>query len=263
MSRNRQQVTTSFIAAFLTLSAFNGFSESAAAGPALAPEQVPSTRLLLAQMRGTPITPTPIGPTPIHPIPINPIPINPTPISPTPISPTPISPTPIITNPITPPGPGGGTPYYQIRFLPGCVVASTNRYAPNDCSTRFINYQTLRDEFRLCTNGRCFAGKFLDIAKAPMIVVYPQAQPARAAAQAEVRAVMAEGVRAMGSTLRQRVNNGASGLPSLAGIDDLIHRASEEIDRIDQPTNESMEERLRRLGLGPATRSMATKVRDS
>lgn len=134
---------------------------------------------------------------------------------------------------------------------------------PGDCSTRFINHHALYDDFRVCSTGQCFASRFLDIAKAPVVVVYPQATEARAVAQAQLRTEMVAGVRAMGSVLRERAGSGNPGLPSLSGIDDLVGRAIDEVGRINQPVDESMNERLRRLGLGSAARHLAQTVRNS
>ena len=96
-----------------------------------------------------------------------------------------------------------------------------------------------------------------------MIVVYPQAPAARAEAQAVLREKMVAGAIAMGQHLKDRVNSGAAGLPSVSQINSLVDRAIAEVDNIDQPVGESTDQRLRRLGLGPAVGSLARQVRDS
>ena len=99
-----------------------------------------------------------------------------------------------------------------------------------------------------------------------MVVVYPEAAAAQAAARAQLRAEMVEGVEAMSSQLRDRVNNGGSDnadLPSLSEIKRLTQKAIAEVESIDQPVGESTDQMMQRLGLGPATRTLAQKVRDS
>jgi hypothetical protein len=68
-----------------------------------------------------------------------------------------------------------------------------------------------------------------------MVVVYPEAIPERAAAQAQLHAEMVEGVKAMGAQLRDRVNSGGSDdadLPSLSEIDSLMEKAIAEVNSI-------------------------------
>jgi hypothetical protein len=71
---------------------------------------------------------------------------------------------------------------------------------------------------------------------------------------------MISGIRAMGAGLEQRASDGDAGLPSISQIDSAVKSAIDAVDAIDQPVNESPDERLRRLGLTPDLRSLATRA---
>lgn len=93
-----------------------------------------------------------------------------------------------------------------------------------------------------------------------MIIIYPEPHAERQQARAELRAEMVYGVKAMGTYLNNLANDGISGLPSIDGITQLVQQAIDEIDSIDQPVGESLNERRRRLGLEPALSTLANKV---
>jgi hypothetical protein len=207
--------------------------------------------VLLAQVV-RPITPV------IPPIQVPPVIVQPNPHI-TPIQPPIIQPGPPII--VVPPPTPNMTP--AIRVLPPCQVTTAGGVPSADCNSRFINHDDLYRDIYSCRTGSCYAQKFRAIDRAPMIVVYPQAPAARAQAQAVLRAEMVAGVKAMSATLRDRVNDGVAGLPSLSEIDSLTNRAIEDIERIDQPINETQDERLRRLGLGPAVKTLARDVAGS
>ena len=149
-----------------------------------------------------------------------------------------------------------------VRALPPCQVTTAGGLTSGDCPARYINFRLSYDDIAGCNTGRCFARQFLDIDKAPMIVVYPQA-PLRVQKRRQCCGKMVAGAIAMGQHLKDRVNSGAAGLPSVSQINSLVDRAIAEVDNIDQPVGESTDQRLRRLGLGPAVGSLARQVRDS
>ena len=65
-------------------------------------------------------------------------------------------------------------------------------------------------------------------------------------------------MRVIAEDLRQRVNSGANGLPSIPRINDLMNGAIADIDNIDLPTGaETPEQQLRRLHLSPALLALA------
>jgi hypothetical protein len=140
------------------------------------------------------------------------------------------------------------------------MVYSTGGIPSGNCTYRYIDYSTLYQDFYSCSSASCYARKFLELDRAPIVVVYPSAPAALAQAQAQLHAEMTSGIRTMGAALGQRASNGAAGLPSISQINSLVKSAIDAIDAIDQPVNESRDERLRRLGLTPAIRSLATKA---
>lgn len=177
------------------------------------------------------------------------------------ITPSPPSyPTPIVTvpGPGGPP-PGGGPPIYSPPPMPPvCVIQSTSDYA-SGCSTAYIHFQTLYDELHSCSTGPCYARVLSGLERLPVVVIYPAAQAvqAQAALAAEVRA----GVEAMGETLRGRLAADDPGLRTdAARIDQVVADALAEADAIQQPIDETDEQRRQRLGLKRATRALVHGV---
>lgn len=213
----------------------------------------------LAQVRGVP-TPT-VPPWRPPPVTVTPITITPITIPPITISPT-VFPTsvPVYTIPVPPPP--TTVPGVQIPVMPSCQVTTVGGWPSGDCRWRYISFDALYRDIYSCQTGRCYATKFLQIDQAPIVVVYPQAPVERAQARAAFHEDMAYGVKAMGTYLKGRVNEGAAGLPSISDITNLTNRASEEIDSIDQPISESPDQQRRRLGLGSAMRTLARYARD-
>lgn len=224
--------------------------------------------LRMAQMHFevAPPMPAPVMPAPILP-PIATTPMLPAPTLPTPLPAPQIAPSlpaPSYNIPAAPGGGGGGPPpaagIQSFHVVPACVITTAGGSPSGNCHYRYIGVDDLYQDLSSCSTGACFAQKFLDIDQAPLVVVYPAAPQALVAAQAQLHAEMAAGIRAMGAGLEQQVSNGTTGLPSLSEIDDLVDDALSEVDAIDQPVNESSDQRLRRLGLTPSIRSLANQA---
>jgi hypothetical protein len=182
---------------------------------------------------------------------------------------TPATPTQPFTSPVPPPNmgvpnsPGGSSPELGMRsvqVVPACMVTSGSDIPSANCTYRFISIDDLFNDFYSCLSAACYAKRFLDLDRAPIIVIYPSAPAARAEAREQLRAVMISGIRAMGAGLEQRASDGDAGLPSISQIDSAVKSAIDAVDAIDQPVNESPDERLRRLGLTPDLRSLATRA---
>lgn len=208
--------------------------------------------LLLTQIRPAPL---PIPP----PLPL-PLPL-PTPLP----TPTPLpSPTPLLTPPISPvPHPPPPVLSPPTRALLHCQVTTADGAPTDPCTERSITSQDLYRDFHSCNTGKCYATKFLQLERLPMVVIYPAAIEERQLARAELRTEMAQGVQAMGTYLTDRARDGGSDLPSIEGTHKLVQQAIDDIDNIDQPIGETRDERRRRLGLGSSLSSLAKTVRDS
>jgi hypothetical protein len=89
-----------------------------------------------------------------------------------------------------------------------------------------------------------------------MVVVAPKAQAV--AALAQLKAEMHAGVSAMASEARQHISS--SNYQALAEIDQMASDAHREIEAIDQTLDETEEQRLNRLGLGPNTLALARRL---
>lgn len=224
------------------------------------------SKILMAQFKGTvphgpsigpsigPIGPSigPIGPSITTPIPdYKPLP-----------PPTTFNPAPVTTYP-----PVGGSPpppIAQPRRLvpPACVVASTDSWAASGCSARYIGYTDLKNRLRACGDhdARCFASRILELARQPIVVVYPQ--PA-AALSNFIEKELSYAVAIMGNHLRDRVYNGVSNLPSISAINSMVDRAKQAANAINLPLDETPEQQLRRLGLTPDMVNLATSVLNS
>lgn len=149
---------------------------------------------------------------------------------------------------------------HLLQIPPTCQVTTAGGSPTGDCDKRYINSRDLSRDFYSCNDGRCYAWKFLQLKRQSMIIIYPEPHAERQQARAELRAEMVYGVKAMGTYLNNLANDGISGLPSIDGITQLVQQAIDEIDSIDQPVGESLNERRRRLGLEPALSTLANKV---
>lgn len=250
-----------FIHTYVALGLSVAFTGIALAGSAVGQptdvDRAPSP-LLLAQIRPAPLPVPPPLPLPL-PLP-TPLP-TPTPLpSPTPLPP----PTPLPTPPISPvPHPPPPVLSPPARALLPCQVTTADGAPTGNCDTRLITSQDLYRDFHSCHTGKCYATKFLQLERLPMVVIYPAAIEERQLARAELRAEMAQGVQAMGTYLTDRAKDGGSDLPSIEGIHRLVQQAIDDIDNIDQPIGETRDERRRRLGLGSSLSSLAKTVRNS
>lgn len=148
-----------------------------------------------------------------------------------------------------------------VRVPPACHVTTLSSSSPSDCSTRSITYGDIYNDLSSCISGPCFANKFLSMDQ--VVVIYPSDFSDRQAAVETLRAELAEGINQMGDYLKKRARSGASGLPSIEAITNLVDQAIDEIKTINQPVGESREQRRKRLGLGPATTSLAKMAGNS
>jgi hypothetical protein len=158
-----------------------------------------------------------------------------------------------------PPGPPGRS---TVHVVPACTVTSAgDDPSSSNCTYRYIYYGDLYRDLYSCSSGACYARKFLELERSPIVVVYPAEPAALAQAQSVLHAEMAQGIRAMGASLRQQVYNGTAGLPSISQISGLVQSALDAVDAIDLPVDESDDQRLRRLGLTPAMLGLANRAR--
>lgn len=194
---------------------------------------------------------------PLPPVPLPPPVTNPGPIMPPPQIPKPTTPTPAPITPATVPAPPvtlSAWPSYPL----GCEVTTAAGVPPQDgCSRRYISSTNLYNDLYACYTGKCYAAKFLQLARTPVVVVYPRAAAARAEAVAKVKREVRAGVLTMRRDLAAAVGNGAPGLPSLQDIEGMAAAAAAAVDAIDQPVDESQDARLRRLGLTPDMLSLS------
>jgi hypothetical protein len=89
-----------------------------------------------------------------------------------------------------------------------------------------------------------------------MVVVAPKA--VAVAALRELKTEMRAGVAAMATEVRNHISS--TNHAALAELDRLTNDAQREIDKIDQTLDETEEQRLNRLGLGPATLALARRA---
>jgi hypothetical protein len=182
----------------------------------------------------------------------------------TPVAPGPVlTPGPVITAPpvtVAPPPPPPPAIRARPSVPPACIVASLSTGPYASCTTRYIEYRDFYRELRACESAHCFSRVFLALERTPTVVVYPDDHwTARAAIETEVRFA----ANAMGEHLKQRVYSGAAGLPSVAQINGLVSDAISRIDAINQPVTDSLDERLKRLGLSSSLRALARNVANS
>lgn len=143
-----------------------------------------------------------------------------------------------------------------------CPVTSAREYTGDMCTNRLIRATTVLYELKTCYDAACYAARIVEISAAPDIVLtYPAEPQERIALQHAIRAELAYAVQYMGRHLRERALQGAPGLPDLGAIDNLIAEAKAEVNAIDQPIDETRDQRRQRLGLGRAKRRMAELVR--
>ncbi len=143
-----------------------------------------------------------------------------------------------------------------------CQVTAVKDLPSDNCRSRYIFYKDLYRDVHTCKTARCFALKFLEIDRAPTVVIYTGAHAERARAHAALREDMVYGVEKMGAYLKERAGAGAAGLPNMSEIKSLVNQATREVDSIDQPIDETPEQQRARLGLGSAMRLLAKYTRD-
>lgn len=158
------------------------------------------------------------------------------------------------------PCPAGGPPAPPIRQTvpsPQCVVTTVDQKMPGNCESRYINFDDLYGDLNQCLTSECYARKILAIQQQPVIIVY---QPGQVAAESNsLHAQISQAVQTMGDSLRDVKNNsaglisgsGSDDFPDLATLNSDIDQAVQEEQNIDQPINESADQRMRRLGIGP------------
>ncbi len=142
-----------------------------------------------------------------------------------------------------------------------CVVESIDYWNSADtlCQERYIRWPDLESSLSFdqpnIGNGFAYAHTFLGTENGPPVVVIFPKQNASAERQ-RFHAVVRAAVIAMGETEK----NVYTGQFASEGIRRTVEDAIAEADEIDQPTDETPQEQLRRLNLGPSILKLARDV---
>jgi len=145
-----------------------------------------------------------------------------------------------------------------------CILDSATDSYGSSCSRRYIRSDVLYKDLYECNSGPCYARKIeslLSQSAPPLVIVYPQAEAARAEARAGLRGELSYAIGKMGEYVGDQKSNGVSGLPSVSEIRGLMESARRRLDAIDVRDNESDEDVLRRLGLNDNLEGLVRLVR--
>lgn len=147
---------------------------------------------------------------------------------------------------------GHGDPPVPWRVPLPCVITATEEDTTT-CEKRYIRSSDMEQWFS-GYGGNVYAKEFLNLNRTPVVVIFPKNDTA--AERQKFEATMKSAVVAMGEWER----NGNTGQFESDDVRDLVQNAIAEADQIDQPTDETTEEELRRLNLPPSVLALAHRV---
>jgi hypothetical protein len=136
-----------------------------------------------------------------------------------------------------------------------------DQYQEDNCNSYAIGVDALNRELQAdMQRPDVLADLFRRIDDHEIYVDLPQRPEEAHAAVAELKQNLTAAVAAVGAALRDAKDRGDSAsvaLPSLDEIDDLVSKAKEDVEAIDQPLDEDPEARRIRLGIGPHVRRLS------